>query len=294
MLNKLMLYKNQSIHLPPTVVWLRPILIGMFLFITTQVTSIQAQSAFQFVALGDLPYGEGSKAYPPYRQLIERINQEAPAFSLHVGDFKSGSSVCSDAEFANQSAHFQRFTGAVIYTPGDNDWTDCHRSNNGSFDPLERLSALRRLFFNKTKSLGQQPIDLISQPEQMADFKKYVENQSWQYKSVTFATVHIVGSNNNFESRNPQSATEFFDRNAANNAWIKATFDEALQRQSSAIVISFQADVFESRTLFEDFPDWSGFKSSIAQTLLPLAVKWGKPVLIIHGDSLRIPRHRDR
>jgi ABC-type Zn2+ transport system substrate-binding protein/surface adhesin len=50
-------------------------------------------------------------------------------------------------------------------------------------------------------------------------------------------------------------------------------------------VLAFQADVFETRSAYEDFPGWSGFKRSIEDTLLPLAAKWGKPVLVIHGDS---------
>jgi hypothetical protein len=37
--------------------------------------------------------------------------------------------------------------------------------------------------------------------------------------------------------------------------------------------------------MYEDFPSWSGFRKSIGETLLPLAQQWGKPVLIIHGDS---------
>jgi hypothetical protein len=109
-------------------------------------TASFGQSAFSFVALGDLPYGAPDKAGPPYRALIDRINLIDPVFSVHVGDIKSGSTLCSDEEFAQQKIHFQRFKGAVVYTPGDNEWTDCHRVNNGSFDPLERLGKIRQMF----------------------------------------------------------------------------------------------------------------------------------------------------
>ena len=35
-----------------------------------------------------------------------------------------------------------------MYTPGDNEWTDCHRPNNGAYDPLERLNTgVRETFF---------------------------------------------------------------------------------------------------------------------------------------------------
>lgn len=102
---------------------------------------------------------------------------------------------------------------------------------------------------------------------------------------MTFATLHIVGSNNNLEARSPTAASEFFERDAANVAWLQATFEAAQAQQSRAVVIAFQADVFDARTPFEDFPGWSGFKRSIEATLLPLTERWGKPVLVIHGDS---------
>ena len=245
----------------------------------------QAQQGFSFVALGDLPYGPPEKAYGPYRALIERINQAGPDFSVHVGDFKSGSTLCSDEEFANQRAHFQRFKAAVIYTPGDNEWTDCHRANNGSHDPLERLAALRQLFYTPGRSLGQQPMALQNQSSAMPLHARYIENQRWLNQGVMFATAHIVGSNNNLESRQLAAAQEFFARDAANVAWIEATFEQARARNAQAVVIAFQADPFEAKTVWEDFPGWSGFRKSIGETLLPLASRWGKPVLVVHGDS---------
>lgn len=249
------------------------------------VAPAQAQQGFSFVALGDLPYGSPDKAYGPYRTLIDRINTLDSDFSIHVGDFKSGSTLCSDEEFAHQHAHFQRFKGAVVYTPGDNEWTDCHRANNGPYDPLERLAALRQRFYTPGRSLGQQPLALQNQSDVMPAHGRYVENQRWMHQGTLFATLHMVGSNNNFETRDPVAVQEFFQRDAANVAWIEATFEQAHQRQASALVLVFQADVFETRSAWEDFPPWSGFRKSMADTLLPLARRWGKPVLVVHGDS---------
>ena len=248
--------------------------------------TVQAHPTFSFVALGDLPYGPPEKAYGPYRSLIDRINLEVPAFSVHVGDFKSGSTLCSDEEFANQLAHFQRFKGAVVYTPGDNEWTDCHRNNNGSFDPLERLAALRQKFFSTGQSLGAKPLSVQNQStDKTAPFSKYIENARWMNQGVMFATLHIVGSNNNLESRNIAANREFFERDAANVAWIQSTFEQARLQNAAAVVFAFQADVLENKTPWEDFPGWSGFRTSIGQTLMPLANSWGKPVLVVHGDS---------
>ena len=121
---------------------------------------VLAAPGFQFVALGDLPYGAPAVSYAPYRSLIAQINRESPAFSIHVGDFKSGSTPCSNEEFQAQLGHFSLFEKALVYTPGDNEWTDCHRSNNGAHDPLERLGKLRQMFFQGGQSLGQQPLTL--------------------------------------------------------------------------------------------------------------------------------------
>jgi hypothetical protein len=98
-------------------------------------------------------------------------------------------------------------------------------------------------------------------------------------------TLHIVGSNNNFEARDPRATQEFFERDAANIAWIRAAFEEAKQKNYKALVFAFQADVLISRSMWEDFPAWSGFRNSVGDTLLPLAHEWGKPVLLIHGDG---------
>lgn len=258
---------------------------GLALGLVLSLSAAQAQQGFSFVALGDLPYGPPDKAYGPYRALIERINQVGPDFSVHVGDFKSGSALCSDEEFANQHAHFQRFKGAVVYTPGDNEWTDCHRANNGSFDPLERLAALRQRFYTPGRSLGQQPLVVQNQSSLMPAHGRYIENQRWMHQGVLFATVHIVGSNNNLESRNLAAAQEFFERDAANVAWIEDAFDQVRQQQAKAVVLAFQADVLEAKTAWEDFPGGSGFRKIIGETLLPLASRWGKPVLVVHGDS---------
>jgi hypothetical protein len=204
---------------------------------------------------------------------------------VHVGDFKSGSTVCSDQEFNEQVKHFSMFEQGVVYTPGDNEWTDCHRRSNGSYEPTERLAKLRQMFFRTGQSLGKHPITLTNQAQEQPAFSDYVENQRWIHNDVLFVTLHIVGSNNNFEARDPRATQEFFERDAANIAWIRAAFDEAKQKNCKGLVFAFQADVLISRSMWEDFPAWSGFRNSVGDTLLPLAYNWGKPVLLIHGDG---------
>lgn len=255
------------------------------LVLSNLFVGVSVAQSFTFVALGDMPYGSPSKAYRPYQHLIAKVNESKPAFSIHVGDFKSGSSLCSDQEFSEQRKHFSMFTAGVVYTPGDNDWTDCYRANNGGYDPLERLRAIREQFFTLDASLGQHPLRVSSQPQFQPEYKTYVENQRWVKDGVLFVTLHIVGSNNNFETRDLEASQEYFERDAANRAWIRSAFELAQQNKYKAIVFAFQANVFISRSMWEDFPSWSGFRNSIGQTLLPLAKDWAKPVLLINGDG---------
>jgi hypothetical protein len=51
---------------------------------------------------------------------------------------------------------FNALPHPLIYTPGDNEWTDCHEGRNvAGLDPLERLAKLRTVFFQGERSLGQ-------------------------------------------------------------------------------------------------------------------------------------------
>jgi len=254
------------------------------LILLTSPTGVQAET-FRFVALGDLPYGSDETAGVKYRQLITQINALNPEFSIHVGDFKAGSAHCSDEEFKRQRKHFDLFKGAVIYTPGDNDWTDCGRKSNGSYDPLERLDKLRAQFFKPDKSLGQAPLAVATQAKTMPQYSTYIENQRWQFASTLFTTVHIVGSDNRFAPNNADAEKEFLARDQANIAWIKEAFRVAASQNLQTLVFAFQADVIRGMSRSGTWAEKTGFHASIEQTLLPLAKDFKGSVLIVHGDS---------
>ena len=87
--------------------------------------------AFTFGVIGDIPYGAAEIAKFPAR--IQDINADsALKFVTHVGDIKNGSSVCSDEYFQNIRTQFDTFEHPLVFTPGDNEWVDCHRTNNGA------------------------------------------------------------------------------------------------------------------------------------------------------------------
>jgi hypothetical protein len=231
-----------------------------------------AQS-FTFAAIGDVPYGP----HEEFAALVDKINTKSLAFTIHVGDIKSGSTVCSDETFLSVRQLFDRFDRALIYTPGDNEWTDCHRLNNGRYDPLERLEKIRQLFFASNESLGKQRLPLQTQSSQKS-FTPFVENRRWSQGNVRFATLHLVGSNNNLQPGLP-SSSEFAAREHANIAWLRETFAEAKANADAAVVLAMQADTF-----FGEPRKGSGFVRWNV-VLAEEVAAWGKSVLLIQGDT---------
>ena len=101
---------------------------------------------FAFALIGDVPYGASRET--PFARLVAEINRDNDVdFAMHAGDIKAGSERCDDALVVHRFDLYQAFQRAFVYTPGDNEWTDCHRVNNGQYDPLERLAFLRSVFF---------------------------------------------------------------------------------------------------------------------------------------------------
>lgn len=246
--------------------------------------TVGGDSAFSFVALGDMPY-KVPDDIPKVDRLIAAVNKLKPAFTLHVGDIKGGSTPCSDAELQRALDQIQTFEGAVVYTPGDNEWTDCHRRDAGGFDPRERLAKLRAMFFPQSgKSLGRAPIDVESQAQAMAAHAAYVENSRFAKNDVLFIGVHVTGSNNGFEAQDPAAATEFFARDKANVAWIDDGFRHARETSAKAVVIFLQAEFDQARFPNGAMPRQSGF-ANVLDAIERGGRAFGRPVLVVNGDE---------
>lgn len=203
---------------------------------------------------------------------------------IPIGDTKSGSTPCSDELLDAQRDFLNSFAAPVLYTPGDNEWTDCHRPKAGGFDPLERLAYIRQTYFGDgSRSMGADPVTVESQA---AD--GYPENARLLHKDIMFVTAHVVGSNNNFEVRDPQAVAEFFARDAANVAWLRDSFAAAAAADARALVLAIQADMFEfDFGMPWDTEGWlrhSGFQT-FGEALKAEAAAFGRPVLLIYGDS---------
>jgi hypothetical protein len=251
--------------------------------------------AFSVGLWGDLPYTEEQRTRL-VPELIADMNRERLAFSVFDGDIKNGSTRCDDAVYEEAAARFDSLLAPAIYVPGDNEWTDCHRRNNGGFDPLERLAHLRRTLASSPRSFGQQRLRLTRQAG-------YPENVRWRTRGVVFAGLHVVGSNNNRigdpalpepnSDRTPADRVaanaEYEARDAANLAWLAATFAAARRTDAPAVALVIQAnplfDVPETFTVDERADEVEDGFTSFHRALRAEVLAFGKPVLLVHGDS---------
>jgi Calcineurin-like phosphoesterase len=238
-----------------------------------------------FAVIGDIPYGAEQLARFP--KVVVQINAD-PRVSLvnHLGDIKSGSTECTDAYFARIRTELDRFADPLVYTPGDNEWTDCHRPNNGAFNPLERLAAVRRVFFDQPgTSLGQEPARLRSQAR-----SGYPENVRYRRNRVSFGLPHIVGSNNGLApwtgrtTASPEQTAEVLGRTAASIELIRDTFAVARQERDRAVVIMTQADMFDPTVRDPKYADYYAY-TPIVRALAEESAAFRGPVYLFNGDS---------
>ena len=264
-------------------------------------TSPSSNSAtYAFGLWGDMPYRKaGDDAKLP--AVLQSINQSDIAFSVYDGDIKDGSSKCTDDVYTNALAMFGSMQKPVVYIPGDNEWTDCHRSNNGGFNALERLAHIRKVMYPTMNSLGQTTLALEHQGKAAGD--KFVENVRFAYGPVVFVGLNVPGSNNNVilsakdcanKSVRTQevcdaSNAEYLERDAANIAWMEQSFQKAAQTNARGVVLVIQADpgfdLPETEEVDESLQaEFSGYRNFIAK-VIEQTEKFNGQVLLVHGDT---------
>ena len=238
-----------------------------------------AGARFSFAVIGDAPYSNGEEWI--FADMLKDIDREELAFVVHIGDFKSSNSPCTDELFARRLRQFQSVRHPFVYVPGDNEWTDCHRSGA---DPLERLAKLREMFYPDEDSLGEPKLKLVRQSAD-ARYAEYRENVRWSVGPVLFIGLNLPGSNNN-SGRTAQMDAEYARRGAANAAWLAQGFDLAKSSGHSAVFIAAQADPRFERALRRPANAADGY-ARFRQELLAHTLDFGKPVFLIHGDTHR-------
>ena len=239
------------------------------------------------------------------QQTIDSMNAHDLDFTLYAGDTKNGHSMCTDAAIGQDVVdRFNRLNAPTVYALGDNEWTDCHRTSNGSYDPLERLSFLRQVFFSDNKSQGRHPLKLRRQGSLGG---AYSGNSRFVRNDVEFVALTLPGSNNNFvatadecqnKSDRSQAACaaatqEYRARNAANIEWLKTAFVQARRQHYAGVAIVIQADIYAPIDLADggyqdDFlpslDDKNGY-TDFFKTLFAETHDFDGQVLLINGDS---------
>jgi len=256
---------------------------------------------------GDWPYSLPLVAAAPL--LINSINADPKvSLVLHVGDIHSGTMPCTGAGLlplpagSNPAwnlaifALFGQFKDPVVYTPGDNEWTDCHKTRQfSSGAPLKELAAVRSLFFpNPGQTLGVNKKHVLSQakvptPAFPSD-AQFVENVMWKSSQVIFVTLNVPGSNNDglpwtapFTDEAARTQ-EVALRGGANLRWLQRAFAWAETENAKAVVIGLQADMWDPAAIVPGGDGLNGY-TEFVRKLADLSVHFGRPVLLLNGDS---------
>ncbi len=277
----------------------RSALLAALLLTTAALPAAADPQPFSFALWGDMPYAK-AKDQPKIAPLIADINASDVAFSIYDGDIKDGSSKCSDDVYADAIKMFDALKMPAVYVPGDNEWTDCHRKNNGGYDNLERLDYLRKVMFADAKSFGQARIELDHQGKPGA---KFVENTRFVHDGIVFVGLNLPGSNNNKVSSDKECANksartpaqcaadnaEYAERDAANIAWMHEAFELARQQKAPGIVLVVQADPGFDLPETEDLderqsPERDGYTAFLAKLVEETRAFAGQ-VLFVHGDT---------
>jgi hypothetical protein len=272
----------------------------------------EAHGTYAIGLWGDVPYSD-LQATQGVPNLIADMNAQNLAFSVHTGDLKAGNSTpnsvtpttCSNELYTQALNYFNALKAPAIFTPGDNDWTDCDRPSNGGFNSRERLDYQRQIFFSDKFSLGQRKLVQAVQSGPLclgaSGAVPCVENRRWRLGKVTYATINIQGSCNNLCDTAPDPA-EYAARNAAAIAWMKEAFQAAKDNKSVAVMLLTQgnpgwdlsdgtrAPLRDPKTLVQTDKDANGnlVPDGFKEFLLALrqeVIAFQKPVSYVHGDS---------
>jgi hypothetical protein len=281
---------------------------------------------------GDAPYGakttpdtpNGPNPQDPAQMLatpafIDSINADPKVdLVVHVGDIHSGSQYCTQAYDQAVFDLWTAYKDPLVYTPGDNEWADCHKAaegggtyNGGTLqidyvrdsggnlvdyaggDPIANLGLIRSIFFpNPGHTLGGRDKQVVSQaqdfdPAHPSD-ASYVENVIWEQSKVLFVTINLPGGSNNDNdvwygapTKSPAQVQEIAERTGADLRWLDAAFAQAQADDVQAVVIVAQADMWDPE---KGAAHQVGYEPIVAK-VASHTTAFGRPVLMFNGDS---------
>jgi hypothetical protein len=258
----------------------------------------ESHGVLSIAVFGDSPYGlkdSDTAQFDATPAFIKTINDDADvSLVLNVGDIHSGKQTCSLAYDQSIYDLWTAFKSPVVYAPGDNEWTDCHKSKEGGLDPLENLGYVRDVFFATPGNAIAVDKPLLSQAEhydaQFPSDAEYVENVMWEQSRVVFVSLNVPGGSNNDEdnwyglARTQAQTDEVLKRTSATLRWLDKAFALAEANHSRAVVIQLQADMWDLDGKDPKDLHLANYRQFIDSIAMHTAA-FGKPVLLLNGDS---------
>jgi hypothetical protein len=272
---------------------------------------------------GDAPYGttpDDTAEFLATPAFIDSINAD-PKVSLvvHVGDIHSGKQYCTEAYDRSIFSLWTAYKDPLVYTPGDNEWTDCHKvaEGGGAYnkvtkqidyvldasgnpvdyaggDPIANLALVRSIFFpNPGYTLGGRKKEVFSQAQYFDAVNhptdaKYVENVIWEQSKVVFVSINLPGGSNNdndvwygVPTMSAAQSAEIVERTGADLRWLDQAFAVAQDDDVVGVVIVAQADMWDP----EKGPAHQAAYEPFVQSIAAHTTALGKPVLMLNGDS---------
>src|SRR5262249_39596211 len=118
--------------------------------------------ALTLAVYGDAPYGTSptdTAQFLATPAFINSINAD-PQVGLvaHVGDIHSGKQYCTQQYDESIANLWQQYKFPLVYTPGDNEWTDCHKPGEGG----GKYNATTQQIDYVTDPATGQPVDYAS------------------------------------------------------------------------------------------------------------------------------------
>lgn len=272
--------------------------------------------------IGDMPYGTNptdTTEQDLSTAFIKQVNSDTDISAvLHVGDIHSGKQYCTDTYNQQVLALWKSFAMPLLYTPGDNEWADCHKvkegggtynATTGQIDyvldsqghqasyqggnPAANLTLLRNTFFSNPGNAVVGNLKVHSQaneynPAYPAD-KNYAENVWLEKSGVMIVTLNIPGGSNNDNdiwygapNMSAEQANDIHMRSEANKRWLNTAFQQAIANGDKAVLIQTQADMWDADgAAVSHIAEYKQFIDLIASNSKTFA----KPVLLVNGDS---------
>jgi hypothetical protein len=275
---------------------------------------------------GDEPYGTSpadTSQFAATPAFIQSINAD-PAVSLvmQVGDIHSGKQFCTQAYDQSVFDLWKGFDDPLVYTPGDNEWADCHKPAEGGGtynaatgqidyfldasgqpidyakgNPVANLDLIRSIFFpNAGLTLGAHKKPVLSQALWARFFDrshpsdaKFVENVIFVQGRTLFVTINLPGGSNNDNdvwygapNQSSEQTQEIADRTGADLRWLDLAFAVARADQRIGSVV-----IGAQADMWDPekgAAHQAGYEPFV-QSIAAHTTAFGKPVLMFNGDS---------